>query len=96
MHIAAGLTLQQNPLSSHSACLWREYEAPREDVESCCRFIIGFTWAGNRIAIMDHWAMINVHLQSDLADAFVCVGEAEAGIDDCCIGKGERKSSKLS
>jgi hypothetical protein len=45
---------------------------------------------------MDHWAMINVHLQSDLADAFVCVGEAEAGIDDCCIGKGERKSSKLS
>jgi hypothetical protein len=39
-----------------------------------------------------------MYLQMDLADAFVAVvlKEAEVTVDDCCIGKGERKSSKLS
>jgi hypothetical protein len=42
--------------------------------------------------------MINVRQKMDLTNAFVAVvlKEAEVTVDDCCIGKVERKSSNLS
>lgn len=42
--------------------------------------------------------MINVRQEMDLTNAFVAVvlKEAEVTVDDCCIGKVERKCSNLS